>query len=325
MVPSLARLGGRRWRYAISDNCTHSAAVAHALAGPLPPKRATSTPASFEPEDGGLWAVNIHGFFAGGGMYWRESARLAQRLGWRVINPSLPGFGGSDCLDWNDLSMSGLARGVARLLDHIGVETAVILGHSMGGAVAVQFASDFPDRTLGVIYRDGAATPAWRRRHGPVARLLAPVAPEIAPLADLLSAGIIDLPDLLVGRLTSTVKSLLPDLQRNVRALGRTLPVAALLSATGLCSQTMALGEDGSIPILTVWGCFDRIAHPGTAEEFAALSRTEVLWILGGHSWMLARPETQASLLKHHPKGVAFLEKVGARLQIDTSINKSVS
>jgi hypothetical protein len=52
-----------------------------------------------------IWAVNIHGYFAGGGMYWRESARLAEQLGWRVINPSLPGFGGSDPLDWHDVSM----------------------------------------------------------------------------------------------------------------------------------------------------------------------------------------------------------------------------
>ena len=59
-----------------------------------------------------IWAVNIHGYFAGGGMYWRESARLAEQLGWRVINPSLPGFGGSDPLDWQDVSMESLAEQV---------------------------------------------------------------------------------------------------------------------------------------------------------------------------------------------------------------------
>ena len=51
-----------------------------------------------------VWAVNIHGYFAGGAMYHRESEHLAESLGWRVVNPSLPGFGGSDPLSWSQIS-----------------------------------------------------------------------------------------------------------------------------------------------------------------------------------------------------------------------------
>ena len=87
MVPEVVRVEGRSLRFAVSDN-----ADAH---GPGSPP---------------VWAVNIHGYFAGGGMYWRESARLAQRMGWRVVDPSLPGFGGSDALAWSQVSMAGLAR-----------------------------------------------------------------------------------------------------------------------------------------------------------------------------------------------------------------------
>ena len=42
--------------------------------------------------------MSLHGYFAGGSMYARESELLAARFGWRVVNPSLPGFGGSDPL-----------------------------------------------------------------------------------------------------------------------------------------------------------------------------------------------------------------------------------
>ncbi len=73
-------LHGRVFRYRVTDNDD-----AHGPSGPGTPP---------------IWAINIHGYFAGGSMYARESLRLAQRLGWRVVNPSLPGFGGSAPLDW---------------------------------------------------------------------------------------------------------------------------------------------------------------------------------------------------------------------------------
>src|SRR5581483_536570 len=80
MVPKRTVIDGRRMRYAVSDN--------EDATGPEGP----GTPP--------LWAVNVHGYFAGGGMYWRESANLARTFGWRVLNPSLPGFAGSDPLPW---------------------------------------------------------------------------------------------------------------------------------------------------------------------------------------------------------------------------------
>ena len=147
---------GRRLRFAVSDNVD-----AHGPDGPGSPP---------------IWAVNIHGYFAGGGMYWRESARLAEQLGWRVINPSLPGFGGSDPLEWHDVSMESLANQIMAIAHKVDAGPAVLLGHSMGGAVAVQFAHDHPRRTLGVIYRDGVSTPAWKERHGIIPTLLSPFA-----------------------------------------------------------------------------------------------------------------------------------------------------
>src|SRR5580698_7763184 len=110
MVPSSMMVEGRRLRFAVSDNVN-----AHGPEGPGSPP---------------IWAVNIHGYFAGGGMYWRESARMAEQLGWRVINPSLPGFGGSDPLEWDRISMEALARQVELVLRHLDAGPVVLLGHS---------------------------------------------------------------------------------------------------------------------------------------------------------------------------------------------------
>ena len=131
---------GRRLRFAVSDNVD-----AYGPDGPGSPP---------------IWAVNIHGYFAGGGMYWRESARLAEQLGWRVINPSLPGFGGSDPLDWSDVSMESLANQVMAIAHKVDAGPVVLLGHSMGGAVAVQFAHHHP----GGPSASSIATASARRR-----------------------------------------------------------------------------------------------------------------------------------------------------------------
>lgn len=292
MVPEVLQVGDRLVRYAVSDNVD-----AHGPGGPGTPP---------------IWAVNIHGYFAGGGMYWRESARLAERLGWRVVNPSLPGFGGSDALDWHEVSMAGLARQVRHVVRHVTSGPVLLLGHSMGGAVAVQYAHDHPGEVLGVLYRDGIATPAWRARNGALATLVGLGAPDMAPFADLVGAVIFDLPDLLIGRMYSTVRSVLPDVRRNLRAMGRTLPVGSMLMTVDLTAEVEAVAASG-LPMLSEWGCFDRLADEATAAEFARHSGTETVWLPGGHSWMLPRPQGQADVLTHLPQGRRFLAEVERR------------
>jgi pimeloyl-ACP methyl ester carboxylesterase len=303
MVPSRIVLDDRRLRFAVSDNVDTD--------GPEGP--------GSEP----IWAVNIHGYFAGGGMYWRESANVAHRLGWRVINPSLPGFAGSDPLPWEHINIREITDQVVRLLDHLDVERALLLGHSMGGAIAVQFADAHPDRTLGIIYRDGAATPEWKERHGVLVALLAPFLPDVAGVLDVLVAAVLDTPDLLIGRrLSSTLRGLWPDARRNIRSLGRTLPVSSMLMAIDLRDEVHRLVER-DIPLLPVWGCFDRIVNLATAVEFGRLSRRKVLWVPGGHSWMLPRPQGQADVLLHLERGREFVAEVEARRRALLGLDRS--
>ncbi len=53
------------------------------------------------------------------------------------------------------------ARDVAAVVDHFGVEGAVVVGHSMGGMILMEFAGDFPDllgkRVAGLVFMDTAA------------------------------------------------------------------------------------------------------------------------------------------------------------------------
>ena len=131
-------------------------------------------------------------------------------------------------------------------------------------------------------------------------------------MVDMLAAVVFDLPDLAIGRMYSTVRAVLPDMRHNIRTMAQTMPVGSMLFDVDQRSEVRRLVAQ-EIPILTEWGCFDRITPGHTAVEFAAVSRTPVLWVPGGHSWMLARPQGQADILTHLVRGQEFQEQVATR------------
>ncbi|MGW3306757.1 alpha/beta fold hydrolase [Streptomyces sp. NPDC001073] len=63
-----------------------------------------------------------------------------------VVAPDLLGHGASD-KPRADYSVAAYANGVRDLLTTLGIESATLLGHSLGGGVAMQFAYQFPERT----------------------------------------------------------------------------------------------------------------------------------------------------------------------------------
>ena len=76
--------------------------------------------------------------------------RLAQTR--RVILVDRPGHGWSDRPGGaQDASPARQAALIAQALDRMGVERFVLLGHSLGGAVATAFALAYPDRLAGLV------------------------------------------------------------------------------------------------------------------------------------------------------------------------------
>ncbi len=67
-----------------------------------------------------------------------------------VIMPDLLGHGASD-KPRADYSIPGFANGMRDLLTVLGVNRATVVGHSMGGGVAMQFGYQFPERTERVV------------------------------------------------------------------------------------------------------------------------------------------------------------------------------
>jgi pimeloyl-ACP methyl ester carboxylesterase len=94
--------------------------------------------------------VLIHGLLMNRHMFERLGPALAER-GNRVIALDLLGHGRSDRPeDLQRYSMPLFAYQVNALLDHLGLETAVIGGTSLGANVGLQMAVRFPERTEGL-------------------------------------------------------------------------------------------------------------------------------------------------------------------------------
>src|SRR6476646_11561228 len=88
--------------------------------------------------------VLIHGMI-NSSRHWEA---VAQRLAgsFRVIAPDLIGHGDA-ATPRGDYSLGAHAASIRDLLTTIGVERATIVGHSLGGGVAMQFFYQFPQRT----------------------------------------------------------------------------------------------------------------------------------------------------------------------------------
>lgn len=93
---------------------------------------------------------------------------LADRLDdrYRVLSFDRPGLGYSDKLHDRGESPQEQARHMARVLDELGIDRALVLGHSFGGSVAMAWALERPDQIAGVVSLSGATMP-WPGGLGP--------------------------------------------------------------------------------------------------------------------------------------------------------------
>lgn len=81
------------------------------------------------------------------GAYWSTTIKALSDDGYRVIAPDQLGFGKSSKPQHYQFSFCALAHNTAQLLDTLGVETASVVGHSMGGMLATRFALMYPEMT----------------------------------------------------------------------------------------------------------------------------------------------------------------------------------
>ena len=126
---------------------------------------------NFDDQGSGLPLLLIHGFPLNRQM-WRPQFRALTAAGFRVIAPDLRGFGESDAPD-GPYSIDLFADDLVALLDHLGIESAVVGGMSMGGYVLFNLLERYPERLRGacfIVTRAGADDETGKERRLVLAR-----------------------------------------------------------------------------------------------------------------------------------------------------------
>jgi pimeloyl-ACP methyl ester carboxylesterase len=91
--------------------------------------------------------VLLHGFAEDGGLWDKQTEFLKNNF--HLVIPDLPGSGRSAPLT-APTSMEDLADAVRFMLDEEKIDKAILVGHSMGGYIALAFVGNYPDRCKGL-------------------------------------------------------------------------------------------------------------------------------------------------------------------------------
>ena len=199
---------------------------------------------------------------------WAAQRQALGQAGHRVITPDLPGFGGS-ALAEDAPSLDVMADAVVELLDHLGIEHAVVGGLSMGGYVTMALLRRHPERMSAIILADtkaGADTPEAAAN-----RQAAADAVQEAGTA----AGIADA--MMPNLLGATTRDSRPDVVATVRRWIGAQPAAGVAWAQrAMAARPDSLADIGGFgrPVLVLYGAQDTISPAADAAAMAEAARS---------------------------------------------------
>lgn len=204
----------------------------------------------------------VHGI-ASDSQAWRAALPLLARRA-KVIAPDLPGHGASDKAP-GDYSLGSLASSLRDLLVKLGHERATLVGHSLGGGVAMQFAYMFPERTERMVLVSSGGlgrslNPLLRAAALPGSELV--VGATVGPITALGRAGAA-----MVKRLGLRVTPDLGEVGRGFATLadreGRAAFLDTLRSVVSFSGQRVDASDrlylSSGMPTLLLWGERDSI------------------------------------------------------------------
>ncbi len=265
--------------FELRETTIHGHRVAYRLAGSGPP------------------IVLIHGITASSVVWETVAPRLARHH--TVLAPDLLGHGQS-AKPRGDYSMGAFASGIRDLVLSLELGPATVVGHSLGGGVAMQFSYQFPDRVqrLALVSSGGLG----RRVSGLLRAATFPGSELVLPVLagrHVLNAG--RAVGRTLGRIGIPLGNDAIEMARGHASLGdsqsRAAFVHTLRASVDVGGQRVQAVDRlylaAELPLLIVWGARDRIIpvdHGRRAHELVPGSRFE-LFERAGHFPFLDEPE----------------------------------
>jgi pimeloyl-ACP methyl ester carboxylesterase len=245
---------------------------------------------AFEEAGEGTPVLLLHGFPFNRDLFAPVLPALAQVA--KVVACDLPGFGASPPLP-PGFSLADMARKVLAWAQEKELSPFVLVGHSMGGYVALEVAAQAPSSLLGLVllasHANADSPEAYARRQEGIAWLQAGQRQKF--LLDFLRR--------LVGR---TTQERFPRLLQELEAMTSAVPDQVLAG----CLQAMALRRDHRqtlaqlpVPLLVLVGEEDPLISQEVAAATAALAPQGQLALVpqAGHLPTLEMPVATAEIL----------------------------
>lgn len=244
----------------------------------------SSAPAYVEAGKSGTTLLFLHGV-GGGHAAWDAQLPYFAARGYHAVAWDAPGYGASPAAEPYDLER--LAGAVETLIRHLEPATAVLVGHSMGGFIALETYARYPDRVkaLALCF----TSPAFGGPGGDFQRRF--VEARLAPLD--------------AGKSMAQMARALTPTMRGARSLPGALEHAERIMS-GVSEQTYrnavrllttfdrrALLPRIGVPTLVLAGSDDRVAPPSVMERMAKkIPAAEYHLLQGcGHLGPIEQPE----------------------------------
>jgi pimeloyl-ACP methyl ester carboxylesterase len=235
----------------------------------------------------------VHGFGEEGNVW---NGQLPAINDYRVIIPDLPGSGSSDMVE--DMSMEGMAEVLKKILDLEMVNSCILIGHSMGGYIAMAFAEKYPGTLEGLGLFHSSALPdteekkqsrkkgiEFIKQHGAFEFLKTSVPDLFSPISK----------DEIPERIDEFIQSL-----SNFSANALVSYYNAMMQRPDRSSILKTL----SFPILFILGKFDVAVPPQDGLKQSHLPNLSYLGMLNksGHMGMIEETEKANHFLKEYLK-----------------------
>ncbi len=205
-----------------------------------------------------------------------------------LILPDLRGFGQSTTIP-SGYTLPDMADDLIGLLDHLGIEKAILAGHSMGGYISLAFARKYPQRVSGlalIASQAGADTPEGKERRYKTA-------------AEVDEKGVGSVADSMTPKLSN---------ETGVRAFVRELigrqsrqAVTGALKAMAERADSMSMLAALEFPLVLIHGDSDQLIPIERAIDIVSVKPSAKLFELkgAGHMPMMEFPRQVADGLMH--------------------------
>lgn len=246
-----------------------------------------NTSISYTDSGKGSALVLLHGFLENQGM-WADLITVYTRK-YRVITLDLLGHGNSGCLGYVH-SMEDQADLVHELLAQLRIRKAIVVGHSMGGYVALALAEAYPECMKGMVLLNSTARADSAERKLNRNRAVKAVKKDHQLFINLSIANLFS---------ETNRERLVPAIERIKKEALKT-PLQGIIAAL----EGMKIRKDREVllhfspfPMLLILGTQDPVLPFETTKDQVQQSQTQLVHFEGGHMSHLENPAELAAAL----------------------------